>query len=112
MPAPDKATLADHLGLLESIETDLAKRATDPAIKKVLTANAQRAARIAQRLAEPTAESWLAYLEDVMERNDGDPAKDFLYISAAGYETESVTFLEIMTRVVLEHAEFTEAKYD
>jgi hypothetical protein len=47
MPAPDKASLRDLLGLLESIQADLARRASDPKTKRTLAAIARRSARVA-----------------------------------------------------------------
>jgi hypothetical protein len=109
MPAPEKATLCDLLGLLESIQTNLAARASDPRTKRTLAAIARRSARIAQRLAKPTADSWCAYLEAVVNRTDEDLVKDFLFGSFS-CQSDSVGFLEIMSKIVVEHAEFREVK--
>ncbi len=108
MPAPEKATIGDLLGLLESIQTGLATRATDPKTKRTLAAIARRSAQIAQRLAKPTAQSWQGFLDVVLGRDDGDQVKEFLFGGDSGYEIESISFLEIMRKTVLE---FTEAKH-
>ena len=66
------ASTTDLLNLLASIETDLAKRATDSRIKRVLVANARRASSVAQRLAKPNAHDWRAYLEAVLDHDESE----------------------------------------
>lgn len=104
---PETATAPELLSFLGTLQSGLAARASDPKIKRTLTTIARRAARVAQRLAKPTARSWRAFLDDVEQRADGDQVKGFLYGNFE-CQTESVLFLSVMTKIALEHAQFQE----
>jgi hypothetical protein len=107
MRTPIDASTVDLLEFLGRFQSGLAAQSENRTDAAVLKGIANRADHIAARLKKPTAKSWRAFLNDVELRADGDKVKDFLY-SGDGCQIDSVSFLAIMTRIVLEHAEYQE----
>jgi hypothetical protein len=103
---PCKLSVKNLLSFVGDLERNLANRTNDSSKTVSLTSVALRAARVNQRLHEPTADQWSEYLKAVEQRPETDVVRTHLFGTGEGTIIDSREYLSISARIVLEFAEF------
>jgi hypothetical protein len=115
---PETASTTDLLGLLASIESDLAARATDAKIRRALTAIADRTMCVSRRLESVSRSEYKEWMGDVLRRPKSDLIHRFsrllgeerIYLIGENreYASSPEAFLRLLQRVVADFANFTD----